>query len=67
MLVALALLGIEAASVECERPFSSNPSKNHHDLERFAVLLSTEVSHMLRRAEARAAGGTASVDQTAEG
>lgn len=67
LLVALALLGIEAASVECERPFSSNPSKNHHDLERFAVLLSTEVSHMLRRAEARAAGGTASVEQTAEG
>jgi len=57
LLIAIALLGIEAASVECERPFSRSPSKNHHDLERFAVLLSTEVSHMLQRAEARAAGG----------
>ena len=56
LLVALALLGIEAASVECERPFSDRPSKNHHDVERFAVLLSTEVSHMLLRADARAAG-----------
>ena len=28
LLVAVALLGIEAASVECERPFSSSPSKN---------------------------------------
>lgn len=54
--VAFAFLGIEAASVECERPFSDHPSKNHHDLERFAVLLSTEVSQMLLRAEARAAG-----------
>ena len=28
LLVAVALLGIEAASVECERPFSRSPSKN---------------------------------------
>ena len=49
LLIALALLGIEAASVECERPFDEKPSKNHHDLERFAELISTEVLDMLKR------------------
>jgi hypothetical protein len=39
--------GIEAASVECERPFSPMPSKNHHDVERFAELISTEARHPL--------------------
>lgn len=47
--ISFGLLGIEAASVECERPFSPMPSKNHHDVERFAELISTEVRDMLGR------------------
>ena len=53
LLISLALLGLEAASIECEQPFSSQPTKNHHDLERFAELVSTEVRDMLDRARAR--------------
>lgn len=65
LLVAFALLGIEAASIECERPFSPSPTKNHHDLERFAVLLSTEVMHMLQRSESYYHGGAAAVTMQA--
>jgi putative membrane protein len=61
LLVAFGLLGIEAASIECERPFSPSPTKNHHDLERFAVLLSTEVMHMLQRSESHYNGGAGTV------
>ena len=50
LLISFALLGIEAASIECERPFAAQPTKNHHDLERFAQIISTEVQHMLERA-----------------
>ena len=56
LLIAFALLGLEAASVECERPFSPAPTKNHHDLERFAELISREVLDMLDRARLRAGG-----------
>ena len=61
-LVAFALLGIEAASVECERPFHAAPSKNHHDVERFAELISTEVGDMLGRQAAKESAGSASTD-----
>ena len=54
--VAFALLGVEAASIECERPFAAKPSKNHHDVERFAELISTEVLDMLKRARSREGG-----------
>jgi len=50
-LVAFCFLGVEAASIECERPFSGTPSKNHHDLERFAIAVSAEVEEMLRCAQ----------------
>ena len=53
LLIAMALLGLEAASIECEQPFSSQPTKNHHDLERFSELVSTEVRDMLDRARLR--------------
>ena len=56
LLVAIALLGIEAASIECERPFSAKPSKNHHDVERFCELLSNEVRDMLTRSRLRTGG-----------
>ena len=49
MLIAFAMLGLEAASVECERPFSPRPTKNNHDVEKFATLLSREVTEMLER------------------
>ena len=58
LLIAFALLGIEAASIECERPFSPTPTKNHHDLERFAVIVSTEVHDMLERSHARLGGSS---------
>ena len=47
-LVAFCFLGVEAASIECERPFSANPTKNHHEPERFAVAISAEVEDLLR-------------------
>ena len=37
-------------------PFAAVPSKNHHDVERFAELISTEVLDMLRRARLRDGG-----------
>ena len=52
MLIAFGLLGVEAASVECERPFSSTPTKNEHDLEKFCTVLSTDVMEILERAVA---------------
>ncbi len=52
LVVAFALLGLEAASVECERPFSPSPTKNNHDVENFCGILSREVSEMLVRAAA---------------
>mmetsp|Transcript_32061 Transcript_32061/g.67833 ORF Transcript_32061/g.67833 Transcript_32061/m.67833 type:complete len:387 (+) Transcript_32061:298-1458(+) len=48
VLIAFGLLGIEAASVECEQPFSPRPSKNHHDVEKFCVVVSTEAQDLLR-------------------
>ena len=33
-------------SIECERPFSGTPSKNHRDLERFAIAVSAEVEEV---------------------
>ncbi|KAJ8604970.1 hypothetical protein CTAYLR_006902 [Chrysophaeum taylorii] len=40
-LIAFALLGIEAAAVECERPFAREP--NHFALEAFCVLVDANV------------------------
>ena len=53
ILIAFGLLGIEASAVECERPFSERPTKNNHDLEKFATVISKEVTEMLERAAAR--------------
>ena len=51
VIIAFGLLGIEAASVACQRPFSEYPTKNHHDLERFATGISDEVTDVLMRAK----------------
>ena len=61
ILIAFFLLGIEASSVECERPFSARPTKNHHDLERFAILLSQETQDCLTRRRAWQQTGTGRV------
>jgi putative membrane protein len=53
IVIALAYLGIEAASEECEKSFSATPSKNYHDVERFAALISDEVADMLERQHRR--------------
>lgn len=53
LLVAFGLLGIEAASFECEKPFSPTPNKNNHDVEKFCAILSRDVTEMLERAAAR--------------
>ena len=64
LLIGLALLGVEAASIECERPFAATPTKNHHDIERFAVIISSEVYDMLERSERRSGRGAPSPAST---
>lgn len=51
LLIAFALLGIEAASHECERPFAASPTKNHLHVNRYAVLISTEAQALLSMRE----------------
>ena len=41
-----ALLGVEAAAVECERPFDYNP--NHLTLGKVCVLISRNIGQALR-------------------
>ena len=55
-LIAFAFLGIEAVSVENERPFAARPTKNHHDVERFAEVVSREVQDMLERTRVKLGG-----------
>ena len=49
-----ALLGIEAAALECERPFQRRP--NHLLLGRFACVVARHVGQTLRDCEARSHG-----------
>ena len=64
LLIAFSLLGIEAASLECEQPFSSAPSKNHLEIERVAISVSREVESLLAM---RDYGGGASDPPAAAG
>ncbi len=47
LLVAARLMGIEAASVESKQPFSPEPSKNHHDVEKFCYIMSVETQELI--------------------
>ena len=51
-LVSFALMGIEAAAIECERPFLRNP--NHFPMEAFCVVVDSNIRQTLEHAEARA-------------